>query len=218
MELNLSELNTMNPYETFDYNSYEQQNGMNYWERPKVEEKEKRKKVSFDDILSNMNLVVNKQGVLQYMMPNQTETYNQEYNYNTNEFRQQGQQGQKVQQIQQLQGQQTQKALQSHYEKQVQYEKQTQPIDQSVKHSYIYNKYFKDYVNPNAGQQQPRVPKTIEEYHQMLREERMKFLQHRKMIEQVKSTKMMFTSSPNASLDPRNINASKNNLRMMNFR
>ena len=85
MELNLSELNTMNPYDTFDYNSYEEQNGINYWEKPKVEEKTRKKKVSFNDILSNMNLVVNKQGVLQFMSPNQ------EVGYNPNDFNQEQQ-------------------------------------------------------------------------------------------------------------------------------
>ena len=89
MELNLSELdntNTMNPYESFDYNSYQQNSGENYWEKPKEEESEfKKKKVSFNDILSNMNLVVNKQGVLQFMVPNK-ELQRQNYNYNSNEF------------------------------------------------------------------------------------------------------------------------------------
>ena len=35
-----------------------------YWEQPKTE---KKKKVSFNDILSNMNIVVGKNGVLQQM-------------------------------------------------------------------------------------------------------------------------------------------------------
>ena len=62
------------------------------------------------------------------------------------------------------------------------------------------------------------MPKTIEEYHQMLLEDRIKAIEHKKMIEQVKSKKLMFTSSPGASLNPRNLQASRNNLRMMNFR
>ena len=48
MELNLSEIDTMNPYDTFDYNSYQQDNGDNYWEKPKTQESQtKKKKVSF---------------------------------------------------------------------------------------------------------------------------------------------------------------------------
>ena len=38
-----------------------------YWEQPVVVSK--KKKVTFDDILSNMNLVVNQKGVLQFMQP-----------------------------------------------------------------------------------------------------------------------------------------------------
>ena len=186
MELNLSELDSMNPYDNFDYNSYEQQNGENYWEKPKAEETTKRKKVSFNDILSNMNLIVNKQGVLQFMGPNKHQ--------NQNELNQQPQ----YQQPQQ--------------------NKNSQPIDQSVKHSYIYNKYFKDYSDPNTEKPGPRVPKTIEEYHQMLLEDKIKQIQHKKMVEEVKSKKMLFTSTPGASSNPRNLQASRNNLRMMNFR
>lgn len=202
MELNLSELdnnNTMNPYDTFDYNSYEQNIGENYWEKPKVQETQpKKKKVSFNDILSNMNLVVNNKGVLQFMAPNQEEFQRQDYNYNPNELNQQPQyQQQKYQQPQQ---------------------KNSQPVDPAVKHSYIYNKYFKDYADPNAEKPGPRVPKTIEEYHQMLLEDRIKAIEHKKMVEQVKSKKMMFTSAPGAGLNPRNLQASRNNLRTMNFR
>jgi hypothetical protein len=210
MELNLSELNTMNPYDTFDYNSYEEQNGINYWEKPKVEEKTRKKKVSFNDILSNMNLVVNKQGVLQFMSPNQ------EVGYNPNDFNQEQQYSQ--QQYSQQQYSQQQYPQQQYPQQQLQQNKNSQPIDQAVKHSYIYNKYFKDYTDPNAERYGPRVPKTIEEYHQMLLEDRIKAIEHKKMIEQVKSKKMMFTSAPGVVSNPRNLQASKNNLRMMNFR
>ena len=216
MELNFSELdntNTMNPYDTFDHNSYEQQGGDNYWDKPKVEEKQtRRKKVSFNDILSNMNLVVNKQGVLQFMLPNQ-EQLQGEQSYNPNDFSQGQYQQTQYQQVQ-YQNPQFQK---TQYQK-PQENKNSEPIVQSVKHSYIYNKYFKDYADSNVERPGPRVPKTIEEYHQMLLEDKIKQIQHRKMIEEVKSKKMMFTSAPGASLNPRNLQASRNNLRMMNFR
>ena len=212
MELNLSELdnsNTMNPYDTFDYNSYEQHSGENYWEKPKAKESQvKKKKVSFNDILSNMNLVVNNKGVLQFMVPNQEQQIQQNYNYNANDFNNQPQYQHPQYQQQQYQ----------HNYEQPQQNKNSQPIDQAVKHSYIYNKYFKDYADPNVERQGPRVPKTIEEYHQMLLEDKIKLIQHKKMIEEVKSKKMLFTSAPGATLNPRNLQASRNNLRMMNFR
>jgi hypothetical protein len=191
MELKFSELDntkTMNPYELFNDNSYENHIGENYWEKSKEEKNQnKKKKVSFNDILSNMNLVVNKQGVLQFMTQNPEETQIQN-NYNPNEF------------------------------SQPQQNKNSQPIDPAVKHSYIYNKYFKDYTDMNIEKHGPRVPKTIEEYHKMLLEDKIKQIEHRKMIEQVKSKKMIFISESSTSSNPRNLRASKNNLRMMNFR
>lgn len=202
MELNLSEINKINPYETFDYKSYEQ-NEHNYWEKPKVEEKQtKKKKISFNDILSNMNLVVNNKGVLQFMIPNHNEQIQQNYDYNPNEFYQPQYQNDSLQK-------------QDHS---LQENKNLQPIDNAVKHSYIFNKYFKDYKDPNADRPDPRVPKTIEEYHQMLLEDRIKAIEHKKMVEQVKSKKMLFTAAPGATSNPRNLQASRNNLRMMNFR
>ena len=195
MELNFSELDNtkiMNNYESFNNNSYENHIGENYWERTKEEKNQnKKKKVSFNDILSNMNLVVNKQGVLQFMTQNQEETQIQN-NYNPNNF------------------------SQPRYQEQQ--NKNSQPIDPAVKHSYIYNKYFKDYTDMNIEKHGPRVPKTIEEYHKMLLEDKIKQIEHRKMIEQVKSKKMMFISESGTSSNPRNVRASKNNLRMMNFR
>jgi hypothetical protein len=219
MELNIAELdnvNTMNPYDTFDYNKFEQQNSTNYWENSvKPETKEKRKKVSFNDILSNMNLVVNKQGVLQFIVPNHEESYqqnkydpqdnyetqnNQNYHYNPKGFSQPNQQ--KIPQF-------TPRQQNSIPKKDA--------LDPSVKHSYIYNKYFKDYADPNIIKPSPRVPKTIEEYNQMLLEDRIKTIEQKKRIEEIKSTKLLFTSAPGTGSNPRNMVASKNNLRRMNF-
>jgi len=214
MDLNIREIDnadTMNPYDTFDYNNFEQENSVNYWDNSvKQETKEKRKKVSFNDILTNMNLVVNKQGVLQLMVPNnpeihqqnqyQTNQYNQYNQYNSNDFSQQSQ----YQNVQLAQPNQHNKLNQ-------------EPLDPSVKHSYIYNKYFKDYSDANTQKQGPRVPKTIEEYHQMLLEDKIKAIEHKKRVEQIKSTKMLFTTTPGSGSNPRNVVASKNNLRKMSF-
>ena len=177
MELNFAEIdniNNQNSYEKFDYNSYDT-NSQKYWEKPKEtqtqnEIKFKKKKVSFDDILSNMNLVVNNNGSLQFITPTQ------EY-------------------INPLQ------------------------VEPAVKHSYIYNKYFKDYQDATPQIPEVRVPKTKEEYFQMLLEDRVKRIEERKRISQIKSTKLMFTS--NIEYNNNNINtiqASKNSLRMMSFR
>jgi hypothetical protein len=207
MELNITELdgvNTMNPYEVPKYDMFKQEES-NYWENNKTNQP-KKKKVTFTDILSNMNLVVNKQGVLQYMGMNEEinqspQQYQQSYQYNPNDFSRQVQYN----------------SPQSYQQSPQQYQK-SEPIDPSVKHSYIYNKYFKDYSDPNAERPGPRVPKTIEEYHQMLLDDKIKAIEHKKRIEQIKSKKLLFTSVPGAQSNPRNIRPSTNNLRMMNFR
>ena len=160
-----------------------------------------------------MNLIVNSQGVLQMMVPIQNNSFpSQNYKYNPNEF-----------DISQQNYYQPTKQnypnpnpVPQSYQKSSQ--KNNEPLDPSVKHSYIYNKYFKDYVDQTIEKSGPRVPKTLEEYKQMLLEDKIKAIQHKKMIEQIKPKKMMFTSNPGMSLNPSNINASKNNLRMMNFR
>jgi hypothetical protein len=200
MELNLSEIDNMKSY---------QQNGENYWEKPKIQESQpKKKKVSFNDILSNMNLVVNKEGVLQFMSPTkelisdeqQYISENNNYNYNANQFNQKSNFNQ-----------------QSNFN-QEQKNNNSDPLDPLVKHSYIYNKYFKDYADPNVEKPMVRVPKTMEEYYQMLLDDKKRAIEHKLRIEQIKSKKLMFTVTPDSTgVNPRNIVPTKNNLRSMNF-
>jgi hypothetical protein len=187
MELNFAEvnnINTQNPYEELNYSGYTTED--KYWEQ-----QQKKKKVSFDDILTNMNLVVNKSGVLQFMTPKQT---NEEQYQNSQE---QYQTPQKQCQVQ-------------------------EKLEPSVKHSYIFNKYFKDYhqdVIPSVPQ--VRVPKTMDEYKLMLLEDKIKQIEQRRKISELKSTKLMFTTNPSNyanSAHPRNIQTSKNNLKIMTFK
>ena len=58
----------------------------------------------------------------------------------------------------------------------------------------------------------------MEEYQQMLLEDKINAIQQKIRIDQIKSKKMMFTSAPGISADPRNMQATKNTLRSMNFR
>ena len=190
MELHFSELTNLDNSKRVNFGSeYNNSNELNqekYWENS--QKKKSQKKVSFDDILSNMNLVVNQNGVLQSMSPLQ---YEQPQYYN-----------------EPAQYQQAPAA------------KNNPPLDASVKHSYIFNKYFKDYKDANDQfKLQPKVPKTLEEYKQMVLEDRLRRIQERNRIAQIKSTKMMFISNLH-SQQHRNhpvIRASKNNLRSMNF-
>lgn len=91
------------------------------------------------------------------------------------------------------------------------------PLEPQVKNSQIYNKYFKDYKDPNAEYvQEVKVPQTVEEYNRMLLEDRIKRIQERNRIAQIKSTKLIFESN-NTQINSGNIRVSKNNLRMMKF-
>ena len=221
MNLNFTEVDDLGNKEPFDVNSYQTNN---YWETSNTPV-QKKKKISYDDILNSLNLVVNKSGVLQYMSVNPT---------NENQEQQQTQYPQKYPQQQQTQypqQQQTQYPQQPQYSQQQQYPQQNQqqikgkPLDPQVKNSHIFNKYFKDYKDPNAEYvEEVKVPQTIEEYNQMLLQDRIKRIQERNRIAQIKSTKLLFESSSNNSINignnignNQNIHASKNNLRMMKF-
>ena len=172
MELNLTELDIKNKstVEPFDYTSYTDQPNSNYWEKQQLLQQQKnnlkKKKVTFDDILTNMNLVVNKQGVLQFMSPIQPESAPDQYLFDNN----------------------------INEPANLAQNNKSKPIEPEVKHSYIYNKYFKDYASNTSERPAPRVPKNMEEYRQMLIEDRIKAFQHKKMVEQVKSKKMIYTN------------------------
>jgi hypothetical protein len=179
-----------------------------YWEQPKTE---KKKKVSFNDILTNMNLVVGKNGVLQQMQHQAVEEQPQP------QYLPQPQQ----QYITKKQEQYLPQQKEEYNIKKI--EQNPAPIDPSVKHSFIYNKYFKDYVDAYKPEPEVLVPKSMEEYRQMVYEQKVKEAEERKRISEIKSTKLMFTTNKgyenaNNGKNPANIRPSKNNLRMMNFR
>ena len=190
MEYTISELTGSGSYDDF-YHDYEENANKylnNYWEDPKQQQnavpinEKPKKKVSFDDILTNMNLVVNKRGELQRMDLKDAQQYQESPS-------------------QQPPSQQP----------------PSQPLQRELTQSYIYNKYFKDYSRANTEPVAPRVPKTMEEYKQMLLDDKMNALEHKKRMEQIKPKKMMFTSAPYVINKPSNIQASKNNLKRMSF-
>jgi hypothetical protein len=197
MNLNFTEIDDLGNSDNFDVNGYQTNN---YWETSNVKaQDQKKKKINYNDILNSLNLVVNKSGVLQYI----TTTDGQEQQY---------QQEQQYYNPQQQQQQQQQKQP-----------SKGKPLDPQVKNSHIYNKYFKDYKDPNAEYiEEVKVPQTVEEYNRMLLEDRIKRIQERNRIAQIKSTKLLFESNNNGNSSSnisnnRSIGASKNNLRMMSF-
>ena len=211
MNLNFTEVDDLGNKEPFDVNSYQTNN---YWETSNTPV-QKKKKISYDDILNSLNLVVNKSGVLQYMSVNPA---------NENQEQQQTQYPQNYPQQQQTQyPQQPQYSQQQQYPQQNQQQIKGKPLDPQVKNSHIFNKYFKDYKDPNAEYvEEVKVPQTIEEYNQMLLQDRIKRIQERNRIAQIKSTKLLFESNNNVYnssniTNNKSIGASKNNLRMMKF-
>ena len=203
MEISFSEIDNLDK----NFNNVTGLNQTKYWENTQKNTViQKRKKVTFDDILSNMNLVVNQNGVLQSMTPLQPQP--------------QPQQPQYQQQYQPQDQPQDQPQYQQQSQENPNFQKTSEPLDPSVKHSYIFNKYFKDYKDANdINIPDKKVPKTIQEYKQMVLEERIKRIQERNRIAQIKSTKMLFTSHPNMQQNRNQgvIKASKNNLRSMNY-
>ena len=204
MELNFSELDDLNNNNNNNNNNYLNVNNYNtsqssvgntnsYWEKPK-EVAPRKKRVTYDDILSSLNLVVNPNGVLQYI----TIKPNNDVLFQNQVEPQQNQQQQYYQQPQQPQQQYAQF--------------NSKPLEPQVKNSYIFNKYFKDYKDTNNIQiEEPRRPQTIEEHNRMVFEERVKRMKERNRVAQIKSTKLLFENNSN-------INVSKNNLYRMSFK
>ena len=164
--------------------------------------KHKRPQFSYDDILSGLNLQVSPDGVLQKMTIKHNTVHrsasaddisqypdgdghgygdgygddNQFYSYGGN----------------------SNSNYNSNYNSSdnIEHNNVKQPLDPSVKNSAIYNKYFKNYRDAETVVE-PRVPKSWEEYHQMVREDHINRINARRRASQIKSTKMFYTASNN---------------------
>jgi DNA primase len=211
MDLNFSELDNIETTNTTGEPN-------NYWEqqsKPAIAPK-KKKKISFDDILSNMNLVVNKTGVLQSMVPMNNKQNEEPLQP---QYSQQHQQQPKYSQQQQY-SQQSQNQQQQYYQEYTEQQpnnihiKKQEPLDPSVKHSYIFNKYFKDYQDATPQAPEVKTPKTKEEYFRMIHEERLRRIHEAHRISQIKSRKLMFTAN---NTYQENIRTTTNKLHKMSF-
>ena len=199
MELNFNELDDLNNYNTSQSSVG---NTNSYWENPKESTNSKKKRVTYDDILSSLNLVVNQNGVLQYMTikPN-----NDLFLQNPRDPpKQPPKQAPKLTPKQAPQ--QTSLVSSKPF-------LNSKPLEPEVKNSYIFNKYFKDYKDTNNNIQidEPKRPQTIEEYNRMVFDERVKRMKERNRVAQIKSTKLLFENNST-------IYVSKNNLYRMSFK
>jgi len=70
-------------------------------------------------------------------------------------------------------------------------QRKQEPIPEAVKQSKVYNKYFSNY---QAGPREPEIirPQTIDEYKNLVREEKIKRFLAQKRAERIKSTKLAF--------------------------
>tara|TARA_B110000285_G_C15036103_1_gene569337 strand:- start:22 stop:570 length:549 start_codon:yes stop_codon:yes gene_type:complete len=150
--------------------------------------KKETKRVSFDHILNGMNLVVDKSGTLKFATLKPTMEED------------------------------VLNSLQR--TKSVNYDNDTpnsKPLTSVLKHSSIYNKYFKDYEDLNAEQPQVRVPKTMEEYKKMLWDDRVKKIKHQQLMSQIKPKQLLFVSNKNNINNRQPITPTKNGLKKMSF-
>ena len=135
----------------------------NYWDVSKTTEPKQKAKFGYDDILSSINLVV-KDGVLQYMAPVTNEMSDNNYASNYTNNNTNNTTTKKVKKV---------------------------SIDPNVKNSAIYNKYFKNYRDQNDVPE-IKIPKTREEYKQMLLEDYKKKVELQRRLAQIKPKKMFF--------------------------
>jgi hypothetical protein len=166
MELNFNEVEKVN-------------SNNNYWNNSN--QPPKKNKMTYDDILSSLNLVVNENGVLQYMTPKsnieqpiQNQVYNTPYQYSQKK------------------------------EEPIKISK----IEPQLKNSAIFNKYFKNYKE-EPSQEEELKPLTVAEYNRMVLQNRIRRFQEQKKISQIKSKKMLFTGENNSTVrytTPNNLN------------
>ena len=136
---------------------------------PDQMQRRKKKGVSYDDILSSMNTVVI-DGKLEFIR-------------NDNE-------------IQRIQRESNQSKEQPVTKKIVNLNHGPSQINPNVKNSYIYNKYFKDYKEPNAIENQA-VPLTKKQLLKKLIIDQVNYYNDQIRLSQVKSTKLLFNSNNN---------------------
>jgi hypothetical protein len=181
MELNFEEL------EINETTLANEPNYVNYWSNAnKTIDTPQKKKVSYDDILSSLNMVVHN-GVLQFANPIQSNQPNQPNQTKQSNQSNQLNQSNKVQ------------------KKQV-------TIREPNSSNYITNKYFKDYKEPGVIEEPPK-PMTKEEYRQMLIQDYIKRQEAQRRIAQIKSKKLLFhTNNINIAQNPNQMPRDMNKL------
>ena len=134
-----------------------------------------KKRISYDDILSSMNTVVIN-GKLEFISKDKLNNILENNNPDQNAP--------------------IKKRVTFNEPRQQQY--QQQPMQQVNKNSYIYNKFFKDYKDPNQNQYQDfeeQRPLTKKELINQIITNRINDINQRNRIAQIKSTKLLFNNN-----------------------
>jgi hypothetical protein len=167
MELNFEELDSTNNLNDVNNDINNGVNYINYWSNanPTTSESSnpKKPKVSYDDILSSLNMVVSN-GVLQFAKPVKQEQQEQK-------------------QVKPHQKKQVTIKTENN---------QHHQLPQLPQNNYITNKYFKDYQQQQQSVAEPQVPLTKEEYRQMMIRDYINRQQAQRRISQIKSRKLLF--------------------------
>jgi hypothetical protein len=191
------EIKTQNQFTSKNVNNKNNLNSQNKPNTPTA------KDVSYDDILSSLNVTV-QNGKLQLVNKNKSHPQQQSQNLPR---QMNGQRYNNQSQIKPNQGLKPTPQQQNYSVPQP--KKVT--IDPQLKNSKIYNKYFKDYGQEEEPVQIP-VFQTREEYMNYQKEQYLKQLEQAKRISEIKSKKLLF--------DSRHVNvgvSTKNNLRRFSF-
>lgn len=163
----------------------------NYWSGQKNTIPNKAK-VSYGDILSSLNLVV-ENGVLKHIQVKPT-------------LNDQNTQPQRPNQQRPTQQRPTQ---QRHTQPQRPNQPQSNNVDPQMKNSYIFNKFFKDYKDQSVIEE-PKPILTREEQKQAMIVDYIKRVNERKRIEQIKSKKLLFnTNNINIAYKQNSINSNQ---------
>lgn len=150
----------------------------NYWDpKPEYEKAEpKKNNISYDEILNSMNMVVIN-GKLHFIPANKFQNTQQ------NTFHQNQSTRVNYQNNNQLSNQINQRNQNNHNNQ------------GNSQNSYIFDKYFKNYQQEQTQNDVPKVPLTPEEIKKNIILHRLKQIEERKRIEQIKPKKLLFNTS-----------------------
>jgi hypothetical protein len=176
MELKFEEIDTPIENTSSQDTPTNEVNYVNYWSNVNQTTTTKKPKVSYDDILSSLNMVVHN-GVLQFAKPIE-------------------QKAEKSQQKKQVTINAPQKP------QSFQHQQKPQSF-QNQQNNYITNKYFKDYKDESQGLEEPIKPITKEEYRQILIQDYINRQNAIRRISQIKSKKLLFNTQ-NINVAPNN--------------